>query len=58
MGAQRVEAVADAGPLIHLHEVGQISLLNLFVAVHVPAIVWREATESGGFQRTRFLACR
>lgn len=47
MGAQRVEAVADAGPLIHLHEIGQISLLNLFVAVHVPAIVWREATESG-----------
>jgi predicted nucleic acid-binding protein len=47
MGAQRVAAIADAGPLIHLYEIGQLRLLNLFVAVHVPAIVWQEATESG-----------
>jgi predicted nucleic acid-binding protein len=47
MGAQGVAAIADAGPLIHLYEIGQLRLLNLFVAVHVPAIVWQEATESG-----------
>ena len=55
MGAQRVAAIADAGPLIHLYEIGQIKLLDLFSAVHVPAIVWQEATESGRVPDERLL---
>lgn len=47
MGAQGVAAIADAGPLIHLYEIGQLTLLQLFSAVHIPVIVWQEATESG-----------
>lgn len=30
MGAQRVAAIADAGPVIHLYEIGQLKFLNLF----------------------------
>lgn len=29
-------AVADAGPLIHLNEIGALSLLNGFSAIHIP----------------------
>lgn len=44
MGHGQVEqAVADAGPLIHLHEVGQIDLLNLFKVLYIPGAVWAES---------------
>ena len=44
MGHGQVEqAVADAGPLIHLHEVGQIDLLNLFKMLCIPDAVWAES---------------
>jgi hypothetical protein len=58
MGAQRVEAVADAGPLIHLHEIGQIRLLNLFVAVMFRLSFGGRRRRADGFRRKRFLACR
>lgn len=47
MGAERIAAVADAGPLIHLYEIDHLDLLRLFSAVHIPDLVWREATGSG-----------
>ncbi len=37
-----LNAVADSGPLIHLHEIGQINLLNLFTNLIVPASVVKE----------------
>lgn len=42
-----ISAVADAGPLIHLGEVGVLSLLQLFTNVYIPGAVWQEATVSG-----------
>ena len=32
--------VTDAGPLIHLNEIGCLSLLRIFETVHVPDAVW------------------
>lgn len=33
---QAIEAVADAGPLIHLYEIDAIDLLKVFSIVHIP----------------------
>jgi len=38
-------AVVDAGPFIHLIEIGSISLLQIFDAIHVPRAVWMEIGE-------------
>jgi len=35
-------AVADAGPLIHLTEVGGLHFLGIFDALHIPDAVWAE----------------
>jgi len=35
-------AVIDAGPLIHLHEVGLLHHLAIFSTLHVPSEIWRE----------------
>ena len=35
-------AVADAGPLIHLAEIGQLLLLTIFDTLHIGDIVWSE----------------
>jgi predicted nucleic acid-binding protein len=40
-------AVVDAGPLIHLNEIGALALLRLFTDVYIPGAVWQEATVSG-----------
>ena len=40
-------AVADAGPLIHLSEIGQFRLLRLFSPLHVPSVVTAEAVRHG-----------
>lgn len=43
MGSRRVNvAVADAGPLIHLNEIGCFSLLRIFETLHIPDAVWSE----------------
>lgn len=48
MGDGQVEsAVADAGPLIHLYEVGQTHLLILFDALCIPDAVWAESVGEG-----------
>ena len=38
----RPVVVADAGPLIHLDELGSLDVLADFSAVHVPKLVWQE----------------
>ena len=35
-------AVVDAGPLIHLHEVGALRHLAIFSTLHVPSEIWSE----------------
>lgn len=45
-------AVADAGPLIHLSEIGCLPLLDLFEAILVPDAVWSEAVGSRAVSRT------
>jgi predicted nucleic acid-binding protein len=35
-------AVADAGPLIHLNEIGCLALLQIFEILHIPDAVWSE----------------
>ncbi len=39
---QAIEAVADAGPLIHLYEIDAIDLLKVFSIVHIPERVGDE----------------
>lgn len=43
MGHERLAAVADTGPLIHLAEIGCLPLLAIFEELHIPDAVWREA---------------
>ncbi|MGI0014919.1 MAG: hypothetical protein ACREBU_15975 [Nitrososphaera sp.] len=48
MGNGRIEiAVADAGPLIHLAEIGCLSLLRIFALLHIPEMVWAETVGQG-----------
>jgi len=43
MGNETVNiAVSDAGPLIHLSEIGCLSLLRIFETIHIPNAVWSE----------------
>jgi len=43
VGSRKVSvAVADAGPLIHLNEIGCFSLLRIFETLHIPDAVWSE----------------
>lgn len=47
MGPGELKAAADAGPLIHLHEIGCLGFLNRFDALHVPDAVWIETVTKG-----------
>lgn len=48
MGAEELtSAVADAGPLIHLGEIGGLALLRIFETLHIPDAVWMETVEQG-----------
>lgn len=43
MGIERVtSAVVDAGPIIHLAEIGCLHLLAIFEVLHIPDAVWAE----------------
>ncbi|EFK09744.1 conserved hypothetical protein [delta proteobacterium NaphS2] len=42
MGVKGLKAVIDAGPLIHLSEIGCLHFLNSFDELHVPEAVWLE----------------
>lgn len=57
MGAGAItNAVADAGPLIHLTEVGCLSLLRIFACLAIPDAVWAEAVTQGSVPHTDVLA--
>jgi len=57
MGAGGItHAVADAGPLIHLTEVGCLSLLRIFDCLAIPDAVWTEAIIQGSVPQTDVLA--
>lgn len=45
MSKESASVVYDAGPLIHLSELGYLSLLNDFADVLVPEQVWQEVTQ-------------
>lgn len=48
MGNEQLNlAVADAGPLIHLAEIGCLSLLSIFDHLHIPEAVWFETVGLG-----------
>jgi len=48
VGSREVRAaVVDAGPLIHLTEIGSLALLHSFAALHIPDAVWSEAVQQG-----------
>ena len=42
-----IAAVIDAGPIIHLTEIGCLSLLRIFSALHIPDAVWHETVGQG-----------
>jgi len=51
MGARQLsEPVVDAGPLIHLAEIGALDVLSVFDALHVPDAVWDEAVRHHGVE--------
>jgi predicted nucleic acid-binding protein len=47
VGVEKIGAVADSGPLIHLTETGCLQILSIFGKLHVPAAVWAETVECG-----------
>jgi len=47
VGRGRLTAVTDAGPLIHLTEIGCLHILSIFGNLHVPEAVWAETVECG-----------
>lgn len=47
MGAEIDEAIADAGPLIHLREIGALHFLRLFEPLYIPDAVWGETVGQG-----------
>ena len=44
---QDLFAVADAGPLIHLSQIGELPLLGVFSRVEIPGAVWAETVGAG-----------
>jgi predicted nucleic acid-binding protein len=49
-------AVSDAGPLIHLAQIGDLQLLNVFSSVHVSDAVWTETVTAGRVDGTELTA--
>ena len=45
MGSQRLTAIADSGPIIHLAEISCLSILSIFEELHVPDAVWAETVK-------------
>ncbi|MCP4668463.1 MAG: hypothetical protein GY849_19130 [Deltaproteobacteria bacterium] len=48
MGLGSIAAVSDAGPLIHLAEIGCLSVLAVFDRLHIPEAVCLEASKHKG----------
>jgi predicted nucleic acid-binding protein len=49
-------AVSDAGPLIHLAQIGDLQLLDVFSSVHIPDAVWMETVTAGRVDGTELTA--
>jgi predicted nucleic acid-binding protein len=49
-------AVTDAGPLIHLTEIGCLPLMSIFRSLHITDSVWAETIGMGRVEETDFLA--
>lgn len=49
-------AVSDAGPLIHLAQIGNLQLLDIFSSVHIPDAVWMETVTAGRVDGTELTA--
>lgn len=50
MGSESLKAtVVDAGPLIHLSEIGCVQHLRIFKTIHIPDAVWSETIEQARF---------
>jgi len=47
VGSGKLTAVTDSGPIIHLTEIGCLSILSIFGNLHVPDAVWVETVEFG-----------
>jgi predicted nucleic acid-binding protein len=59
VGAEELtSAVADAGPLIHLSEIGGLALLRIFETLHIPDAVWMETVEQGRVARQDIVGLR
>ena len=58
MGPGRLAAVADTGPLIHLAEVGCLTLLSIFEGLYIPEGVWREADRPAAIREALHFAHR
>ncbi|MGI9174885.1 MAG: hypothetical protein ACR2GR_06165 [Rhodothermales bacterium] len=57
MGAQGLtDAAVDAGPLIHLGEIGGIAFLRVFRLLHVPEAVWAETVGRDRVQEADLLS--
>lgn len=52
MGVRELKATADAGPLIHLHEIGCLRFLNSFATLHIPDAVWFETVAQNRISQT------
>jgi predicted nucleic acid-binding protein len=52
VGAGKLKATSDSGPLIHLAEIGCLRFLNRFDVVHIPDTVWLETVGQGRVSQT------
>jgi predicted nucleic acid-binding protein len=52
VGAGELKASVDAGPLIHIAEIGYLRFLNSFDALHVPDAVWLETVAQDRISQT------
>jgi predicted nucleic acid-binding protein len=56
VGSRTVNAaVADAGPLIHLNDIGCLTLLRIFETLHIPDAVWSETVGQARVSQTDIL---
>jgi predicted nucleic acid-binding protein len=47
VGTRGIRTVTDAGPLVHLAEIGCFPLLSVFESICIPDAVWQETVERG-----------
>lgn len=52
MGTGELKAAVDAGPLIHLAEIGCLKFLSRFDELHIPEAVWLETVAQGRIAQT------